>query len=237
MFQERLLADVTGSIRLLRSDPVQSLLTITVLSVGIGASLAVFAAVDLAFLRPLPFPNGDQLVVARMSDRRTSQIGEFTSYSIYEEWKRHADSVASLTAYLREDATLTGSGNPELIQTARVEPDFFQVLGVRPSIGRALSMQDQIEGRDDVVVLSHRVWVDQLAAAPDVLRKSIVLDGRRCPVVGVMPSSFDFPDKSVDAWVPLVVNSGMQYARDALWGSVVGRLKTHVSLETAAARA
>ena len=236
MFQERLRADVAGSIRLLRNDPVHSLLIIAVLSLGIGASLAVFAAVNLAFLRPLPFPNGDQLVIARMLDRRTSQTGEFTSYPIYEEWTRRADSVASFTAYLRADATLTESGNPELVQTARVEPDFFQILGVRPSIGRALSMEDQKEGRDDVVVLSHRVWVEQLAAAPDVLRKSIVLDGRRCAVVGVMPSSFDFPDKSVDVWAPLVVNPGMRNARGAFWASVVGRLGAHVSPEAAAAR-
>ena len=70
MFRERLRADVRGSIRLLRYDPIQSLLTIAVLSLGVGASLAVFAAVDFPFLRPLPFPDDDQLVVARMSDNQ-----------------------------------------------------------------------------------------------------------------------------------------------------------------------
>ena len=217
-------ADVRGSLRLVRHDPLQSFLIVAVLSLGIGASLAVFAAVNLAFLRPLPFPNGDQLVRVRMLDRRTSQTGEFTSYPIYEEWKRQASSVASFTAYLQADATLTESGNPRLIQTARVNPDFFHLLGVRPLLGRAFSTEEQKEGRDDVVVLSHRVWVEQLGAAPDVLTKSIVLDRRRYTVVGVMPPSFDFPDKSIDVWAPLVVNAGMRAARDAFWAGVVGRL-------------
>jgi putative ABC transport system permease protein len=136
MSQERLRADVWGSIRLLRTDSVQSLLIISVLSLGIGASLAVFSAVDLAFLRPLPYPDGDQLVLARMLDRRTSQTGEFTPYPVYEEWKRQASSVASFAAYLRADATLTESGHPQLIQTARVDPDFFRLLGVRPLLGQ-----------------------------------------------------------------------------------------------------
>lgn len=171
MWLERIRADLKGSIRFVRSDPGQSLLIVVVLSLGIAASLAVFSAVNLAFLKPLPYPNGEQLLIARMLDRRTSQTGEFTSYPIYEEWKRQASSVASFAAYLLADATLTESGNPQLIQTARVDPDFFRLLGVTPLLGRTFSVEEQRDGRDEVVVLSHRLWVEQLGAVPDVLNE------------------------------------------------------------------
>ena len=236
MSLERFRADVRSSLRLVRNDPVQSLLIVAVLSLGIGASLAVFAAIDLAFLRPLPFPDGDQLVLVQMLDRRTSQTRQFTSYPVYEEWKRQASSAATFTAFLRADATFTEMGSPQLVQTTLVESDFFQLLGVRPLLGRTFSAEDQKEGRDDIVVLSHRIWVGQFGASRDVLTKSIALDGRRRTVVGVMPSSFDFPDKSVDIWTPLIVTSGMRSARDAFWAGVVGRLRPATTLDAAEAR-
>lgn len=97
MFQERLRSDVRGSIRLLRNAPVQSLLIIAVLSLGIGASLAVFAAVNLAFLRPLPFPNGDQLVIAGMSERTTERRQD-TGESNGEPHFRQLEPVGQLVA-------------------------------------------------------------------------------------------------------------------------------------------
>ena len=231
----RVLLDVRNPLRRLRSDARQSLIIVTLLSVGVGSNVAIFAALRAALLSPLPYPNGDRLVVVQMRDRSTQLQQAFTSYPVFDEWRRHAKSFESMTAFLLSDAMLGGQDHPLLVQTALVQSDFFRTAGVAPRLGRRLTSADEQAGQDAVVVLSYRLWTTAFGAAHDILQQTVFLDGRPYVVVGVMPREFEFPTKSVDLWRPLVVGEGMKSARLAFWASVVGRIRKTATPEVAEA--
>jgi predicted permease len=236
MIRSRVLEDLRGGLRHFGAEPVQSIFIVLLLASGIGANLAIFSALDVAFLRPLPYPDGDRLVVIQMQDASRHQAGGFTSYPVYEAWRQHATSFSGLTAFLLSDATLTGSDRPRLIQTAQVQSEFFSVAAVSPALGRCLTSEDERDGNDAVVVLSHSLWTSAFGGARDVLSRTMLLDGRSHTIVGVMPVTFRFPERSVELWRPLIVQPGMRTARLAFWASVVGRLKPDATAALAEAQ-
>lgn len=220
--------------RTLFRKPGQTVVVIATLAVTLGATLVVYRAVDAVLLRPLPFPNSDQLVKVR----EWNEKGNFdspVSAGTFQEWRRRALNFSGLSCYRTQRRLLLGENRPRSVWLAMVSPGFFTTLGVQPQEGtgfREESLQGTFADRD--AVLSHRLWQVEFSGSTDAIGKLIRLDEDIYRIVGVMPSDFAFPS-GVDVWVPLVFNQAVgprqRTVRDL---EVVGRIKTGVSLASAA---
>jgi len=222
--------------RCLARRPRLAVLVTIVLSVSMGATTAIFSVVNAALFERLPYPDPQRLAVLSLTNPRLQQQEGFVSYPTYEEWKTQSSAFEQMTAYLLSDATMTGIDNPQLIQTTEVEPGFFSMLGVSPLLGRALAGDEQIPGGNAVVVLSYGAWIRRFDGSADVLSHTVLLDGARYAIVGVMPPGFAFPSREIDLWRPLLLSPGMKADRGAFWANVAGRLKVGVQVSTARAQ-
>ncbi len=222
----RIALDLRHAARLMRQRPGFSIAAIAILALGIGANTALFSVVNGVLLRPLPFPDDDRLYwILETSTEGGTELP--TSYENFSDWRRGGDSFESISGYAFDNFNLTGGRSPEQIRAARVAVGFFDVLGVKPLVGRTFDSEESGATPARVVVLSERLWTRQFGADPAILGGEIELDGQPWTVTGVMPSRFDFP-VGWDVWVPLGDLSGKE-ARDnkRLW--VVGRLRAGVA--------
>jgi predicted permease len=184
------------------------------LALGIGATTAIFSIVYGVLLRPLPFPEPDRLVILQP---RTDGIDtDAMSAASFLEWQRRASAFDRIAAFTGRAATLTGSGEPELLTVAAVTIRFFDVLQQGAAVGRTFVAAEEEPGRDDVAVLSDGFWRRRFQSDRTIVGRRITLDGRSVTVVGVMPAGFSFPEEvlgprgrfrslqQVDAWIPFV---------------------------------
>ncbi len=222
--------------RCLVRRPRFAVIVTIVLSVGMGATTAIFSVVNAALFERLPYPDPERLAVLSLTNPRLQQQEGFVSYPTYEEWKTQSSAFEQMTAYLLSDATMTGIDDPQLIQTAQVEPGFFSMLGVRPLLGRTLAGDEESPGGNAVVVLSYSAWIRRFGGNADVLSQTFLLDGARYAIVGVMPPGFAFPSREIDLWRPLLLSPEMKAARGAFWANVAGRLRVGVPVSTARAQ-
>ena len=232
-----LLQDVRYTFRTLGRDPGFAAVSILILALAIGANIAVFSVVNTLLLRPLPFPNAHELVW--IAPPPTSCGWSCATYSAdaYEEFRAQSRAYQDVTGYMAfttaDNLRLTGRGEPMPATGFEVIGNFFQVLGVQPTMGR-LFTTDEARGRD-VALLANAYWRRQFAADPAIVGKAIELNGTPVTVVGVLPESFDFgavfsPGAKVDLFVPLNLD------RERDWGNIVtflGRLKPGVTLAQA----
>ena len=230
--------DIRHSFRTLARDPGFAAVSLLILALAIGANVAVFSVVNTLLLRPLPFPDSHELVwiAPRPSDCGLS----CATYSAdaYDEFRAQSRAYQDVTGYFAfstpDNLRLTGRGEPEPATGIALIGNFFQVLGVQPSIGR-LFTPDEARGGSPVALLSNAYWRRQFNADPAFIGKTIELDGAPANVVGVLPDTFDFgavfsPGAKVDLFYPLNLNQ----ARD--WGNIVtllGRLKPGVTIAKA----
>ncbi|MGO9268868.1 MAG: ABC transporter permease [Terriglobia bacterium] len=248
-----MLNDLRYALRTLRHNPGFALVAIISLGLGIGANAAIFSLVEFLLLRPLPVPHASEVVVVQAQLRGEStgfiqQAG--LSYPDFIDFERKNKSFAGLVAsqyfplgFAQDTATL-----PKMKFGALVSGSFFDVLGVSPSLGRSFRAdEDQVPGRDAVAVLGHDFWGTEFASSPDVVGKSIFLNGLRFTVVGVAPEAFRGPMvfMRADLYVPLAMQpalaGGSQQNELEMRGlrplRVQGRLKPGVSIRQAAAEA
>jgi putative ABC transport system permease protein len=228
-----LLQDLRFTSRQLRSSPGFAITAILTLSLGIGASSAIFNVIDAVLLRPLPYANQDRLVspvmIARTGDTMPSS---YLSYLDERAQQRTFDVLAGFSMFGR--VNLEGPNGPVALRAVKSTDNFFDVFGVKPLLGRTyLSGEDQ-PGRDNVVVLSYEVWQNSFSGRTDVVGKDVQLDGTPYTVVGVMPVGFRFPMGARDAlYTPLHMNPSWAKSRGMHWMQTVGRLKQGVSNEQA----
>jgi putative ABC transport system permease protein len=230
-----LLHDVRRAVRGLRRSPAFVAVALVTMAAGIGASTAIFSAVDGVLLRPLPYPRPDRLVAVystRLPDRAT---GSSVSYPDVEDFRAQAPSLASLAAY-RGAGAVIGGGEPEYVPAARVMPGFFDVLGVTPALGTLLppSAPDTTQ----VVVLTHGLWRRRFAGDPAVVGRKVVLDGRPFTVAGVLPARFRAPGEASEAtlFVPLALDGADNLKeRGSRYLRAVGRLRDGATRAQAAA--
>lgn len=188
--------ELRHAVRSLRASPIFTLASTVTLALGLGATTAVFSLVFAVILEPLPFREPDRLavvkqVVPEIADRYPllgANPRSFTAWA--RECRASCEALAALTV---AQGTLTGSGEPEGVTGARVSSNFFALLGVPLLHGRSFTVQESRPGADDVVVLSHALWVRRFGGDPAVLGRSIELDGRRVQVVGVLGASTRLP--------------------------------------------
>jgi len=198
-----LLQDVRYALRVLRKSPGFTAVAILTLALGIGANTAIFSVVNSIVLRPLPFPQPNQLVFISEMPSNTS-VG-LESYMNFLDWQRNAKSFSSLAAYQYSQMTLTGHGAPTLIQGAITSSSLFRTLEIAPLLGRTLESRDDVKGAARVVVIGEGFWRGQLGADPHIIGKIIQLDSEPFAVVGVMPAVFRYPDQTPPSqfWVPV----------------------------------
>src|SRR5262249_23575377 len=219
--------------RSLRHRKGLALTVILTLTLGIGANSAIFSVVDAVLLKPLPYPDANRLV--SIYELNTAQAGatQLVAPVRLEEWSRLNRSFDGLAGRYFENMTDTTGRLPERVETMRISPRFFSVLGVPPAIGRAPTPQEEAFGGPRVAVVSDAFWHNRMDGNPSAVGRTLVLGGTSYTVVAVMPASFRYPTATTQIWVPAQSSPGMQQARRARFHTVVGRLKPGVTLEQA----
>ena len=228
-----LIQDVRYGLRMLVKNPGVTLLAVCALALGIGANAAIFSVADPLLLRPEPFPNLGRL--ALMFNKVGTLTDENSMYAPdYEAIRTQNHSFEQLAARANMDANLTGQGDPERVQGAQVTPNFFDVLGVQPLLGRAFTAQDGTPGSDAEVILSYGVWQSKFAGDASVVGKETHINGKSYTIVGVMGKDFAYP-VATDLWVPLAFTAQALTDHGANYLFPVGLLKPGVSVSQAAA--
>lgn len=224
--------DARYAARSLSQSPTFTLAAILTLTLGIGASVAMFAVVNGVLLRPLPLPDPDRLFLVAMSPRNPFVTEPVLSDHNYLALRSHGTLFDSLATFSTFDGSLAGAGDAVLVKAGSVTSEFFVVLGVGAALGRTFTDADAQTGAEQTVVLSEPLWRVHFSGDPSAIGRHIMLNGVHRTVVGVMPAGFEFPSR-VAAWVPqtLRVQNG-----NSLLFPVIGRLKPGITIAQAHAQ-
>jgi putative ABC transport system permease protein len=219
-------------LRMMWKSPSFTIVAVLTLTLGIGATTAIFSVVDAVLLRPLPFPHANQIVqVLRHYDE-----GDQAALSVpqYLEWHKRNHVFDHLAAYpiLPSGMNLSSRGEPQHVQGIGVTNEFFSVMGIEPLLGRTFSSEEDQPGGANIVVISYGLWKNYFRGDPGILSKHIQLNGSAYSVVGVMPRRFEFPE-GVRLWTPLRLPAVSSDPANAY--VVLGRLRDRVSLAKASA--
>ena len=186
----------------LRRQPTFLLVALLTLSLGIGATTAIFSVIKAVVLNPLPYDAPERIVVVW----EVNPEGNLDRVSVptFGDWQKEARTLSSLAAYRQVDFSFAGTGDPMNVRGVRATPDLFTVLRASAAQGRTFTADEAVVGADRVAVVSHGFWTRLLGANPAVAGTTIQLDGVAFTVAGVMPAGFEFPTASgVDVWTPL----------------------------------
>ena len=202
------LQDVRYAARNLLKTPGFTLVAILTLALGIGANIAAFSIVDGVLLRPLPFPQPDQLV--RVFDDLRSSNTKDVGMSVPQFWdyRDRAGIFQDISVVWSTPANLTGVDVPQRIEALATSANYFTMLGVRPQIGRVFTQKDEVPGFINAVVLSDGFWRRQYGADPNVIGKSLRIDGDLYQIFGVMPAGFRHPGKTIETAEDVYVAAG-----------------------------
>ena len=222
--------DVRFALRTLRRTPALATAAIVTLTLGIGANVAIFSAVNAVVLRPLPFPAQHRLMVITEENPEKHWHLQTAAPANLLDWRAGVSDFDDVTGYVDGvgRSTLTGRGDPQILNASYVMGNFFSTLGARAALGRALTFDDTWRGGSPVVVLSDRGWREHFAADPSVVGKSATIDGATFEIVGVMPPSFAYPRDEVDCWQSIgwdKTKTGNVSFRRAHYMRAVARLK------------
>jgi putative ABC transport system permease protein len=232
---ESTLANLKSAFRFIRKSPTFSVTVILTLALAIGANSAVFSAIDAILLRPLPFPDADQLVRLEQYNPKVASPNTFVSPVRLEDWNRLNSTFQAISGYYTEDESETSGALPEKITRALVAPRFLQVWGISPALGRDFAPEEQRFGGPTGVMISDRLWRRRFNAAPDAVGKELRFGTYSYTVIAVLPASFLFPDRDVDLWSSVPLDGPYAQARILTWYTVIGRLKPAVTLDQARA--
>jgi predicted permease len=226
---DRIWQDVRFAVRTLTRAPGLSIVAILTLALGIGANSAVFSLVNTVLLRPLPFANADRLVT--VFEVRNGSERDNVSAHEYIAWRDNTRSFDGLAMYNLSGRTLTGRGDAVTLAAQTVTANFFDVLGIRPILGRTFRRGEDEPSAPRVAILGRSVWLSRFGGDSSVVGKHIVLDGIPSEVIGVMS---DRGDMSFDVWLPLNLRAeAIKVGNHS--NSVIGRLKAGISLPAARA--
>ena len=211
---------------------------IIALALGIGANTAIFSVVNAVLLRPLPFPESDRLMVIYETrfDRGGSRSS--VSYPNFSDWRDQNTVFEGMSTYRTTDFVLTGDGDPARLSAGVVNADLFSLLRAAPIAGRLFRPEEDKPGESGrVILLTQRLWQQRFNNTPDIIGRSLILNGKNYTIVGVMPQSFHFPvdAEPVDMWTTVAVDSGMFPQRGAHYMHVIARLKPGMTVAQAKA--
>ena len=220
--------------RQLRHNPGFSIVAVLTLAVGIGATTAIFGAVDGVLLKPLPYGDVDRLVTLNEVDERLRQDEEGVSSGNFLDWEQRATSFEGMAVAEPYGMDLVGPDGPLYLRTWLVSADFFRVMGTTALLGRTLMPEDFVPGNHRVIVISEPLWRTQFGSDPSIHQKKFILEGEPYSVVGVMPPEFRYP-AGRDVWAPKIFEEREKRDRVAAYLDAVARLKPGVTVEQARA--
>ncbi len=244
---EELWQDLRYGARMALRNKGFTIVAVLTLALGIGATTAIFSVVYGVLLKPLPYRDPERIVTVRLSfpDRGI----ELLRGGDYLDWSEQSQNFERLAGYYIGSANLTGGGEAERLILGRASASFFPLLGVEPLLGRNFHPEEDQAGALPVVILSQSLWRRRFGSDPEIIGKTVALDGKGFLVVGVMTSGIRFPGDekfselfyreraaSVDAWTPLALSVAEEAARKRYeLISVIGRLKSEVTIDQAQA--
>jgi putative ABC transport system permease protein len=230
-----MLQELRHAVRLLLKSPGFTVMAVLTLGIGIGANVTVFSIVEAVLIRPLPVPNPAQLV-RLYSEWEPAWPYSLASAPDFLDWRERNTVFQNLAACRVKDISLQGASGAQKITVAAVSPNYFQVVGVNPSLGRAFLSNEDQPGSSQVVVLSESLGRQLFGSPESAVGRTIQLDAEPYTIVGIAPGSSHFPDESVQLWMPVVFNRSQLGDRGNRWLEVYGRLKPEVSLSQARAQ-
>ncbi len=228
---DSLIQDLRFGARILRKNPGFAIVAVLTLALGIGANTAIFSVINSVLLKPLPFRDPERLV--RVFSTRQSAEFYPVSGEDYFDWQSQNRAFQATTLFTSpQNFNASGAGEPETVSVASMQANFFSLLGVRPAEGRGFAEGEDQRGANHVAVLSYGFWQRHFGGRGDALGKSIELNFEKYNVVGVMPSTFNYPE-SIDIWIPLEMTVERLGRRGGYSYRMLARLKPRVTVERA----
>jgi putative ABC transport system permease protein len=218
--------------RQMRRNPGFFAVALAALALGIGANTAIFSAVEGVLLQPLPYADPSRLVMVWEDASYLGFSRNTPAAGNYVDWRAQNQVFTDMAAMRYANSALNGDQAPEQALGRGVTANFFDVLGVQPAVGRPFTAEEDAAKRK-VVVLSYALWQRRFGGNPSIVGRSILMDGEATTVVGVMPSSFFFPDHQTDYWIPAAFTSEDLARRTRHYLEVVARMKPGVTRERA----
>ena len=235
---ERLMQDLRYGLRMLAKSPGFTAVAILTLALGIGANTALFSVVNGVLFNPLPYPYPEQLVW--LAESKPNFATGSISFPNFQDWQKNNQTFTSMGLSRGYSYNLTGLGDAEQLRARLISSDFFAVLDVHPAIGRSFSAGEDAIGAAPIAMISGGLWKRKFGSSPEVLGKSLTLNGKAFTVVGVIPASFElslggFHD--IDIYVPIGQWENPLLAKRGagLGFHGIGRLKPGVTIEQARA--
>jgi putative ABC transport system permease protein len=228
--------DLRYGLRVLKKQPVFTVIAVLILALGIGANTAIFSVVNTVLLRPLPYKQADKLVYIWTTQPQRGWDRMSTSYPDLRDWKERNQVFEDIGIFSTSGHNLTGGDEAEAIQVSAISSNVFQLLGVSPLEGRAFVPEDEQWGQHRLLILSYNLWQRRFGGDRGIVGQNVQLDGQSFQVVGVMEQDFEFMNSQAHAWRPqsLPPNSPALAGRDwRLIHRVIARLKPGVTVERA----
>jgi putative ABC transport system permease protein len=231
---ETLIKDIRYGARMLVRNPSFTIVSVIALALGIGANVAIFSVVNGVLLQPLPFAEPDRLMMVR-----ETKIPQFPEFSVspgnFLEWKKQNTVFERLVAFSGSSMNLIGTENPERLNGLKVTEGFFAMLGFQPQLGRDFLPEEDQPGRNNLVILSHRLWQRRFGSDPKILNQAITLSGQSYTVIGVMPPTFRFGggEEGIDLWTPMAFTAKDAQNHGGHFVAAIGKLKPGVSPDQA----
>ncbi len=227
---EHLLSDLRYGARMLWKKPGVTIIAVLALALGIGANTAIFSVVYALLLKPFPFPELERIVAVWDESQRTPH--NEVSIANYLDWQAQSQSYEHLALYQWSGVNLTGTENPERVQGFLVTANLLDALGMQPMMGRNFKAEENEPGKNTTVILSHGLWQRRFGSDPNIVGKTMQVNGLIRTIIGVMPAEFNFP-RGMVLLAPIALTPEMKTNRGNHSYLVVGRLKAGVSVAAA----
>jgi putative ABC transport system permease protein len=221
--------DLRLALRLIRRERWFATVAIGTVAIGIALSTAVFSVGKSLLVDTLPYREAERATMVWVTNPRQGFDRDFTSYPRLLAWGERSQLIETFAGYAFRQAVVTGSGDPEPLRVVRATPEFFHVVHTEPVVGRLFAATEEHAA---VVVLSQGLWQRKFGGQVSAVGQTLRLDSTPYTIIGVLPQSFQFPERDLDAWVPLQP-SPEDRRSGAFWLRTVGRLKPGVSLAQA----
>jgi predicted permease len=230
-FLETLFQDLRYGLRMLAKNPGFTATAVLTLALGIGVNTAIFSIVNAVILRPLPYKDSSRMVTFNVKTAMFPAFNLQPTWPAFQAIRTQASSVEQAVASWETDRTLTGTGQPAVLDVAGVSDSFFESLGAHPAFGRLLADQDQNSSQDHVAVLSAALWRSRFASSPSAIGKKLILDNQVYTVVGVAAEGFAYPVRA-EVWVPIPLSSEIAQNPTFFSVNVLAKLRKGASLES-----
>jgi putative ABC transport system permease protein len=234
-----LIQNIRSALRTLQARSSLTVVIVLTLALGIAANTVMFSLVDGILLRPLSYPEPEQLVRIGDTGVGANEEQDFIAPADFLDWRHQANSFQHLAAYSTTGVNLWGSSEPERVISGSVTSNYFPLLGVRRALlGRLFGPEEEKWGNNLVILLSHEFWQQRFSSNPNVIGTALQVNGTTCTVLGVLPPDFRSPESNAleeepALWRPLAFQESALDRASGRWLQVIGRLKPGVGMEQA----